>query len=109
MHFILNRRPCEVHNHRTLGQILESLLFRRVVTRGHFYCGECADISLQKLLTETAAVPLSCRSFDDLESQPRGFPLKRVDLTVAVLSLVEVRASVDKLHSVAQHAIHESG
>ena len=64
---------------------------------------------LQKLLTETAAVPLSCRSFDDLESQPRGFPLKRVDLTVAVLSLVEVRASVDKLHSVAQHAMHESG
>src|SRR2546422_8206937 len=78
-------------------------------TRGHFYCGECGDISPQKLMTETAALPLSCRSFDDLESQSRGFPLKRVDLTVAVLSLVEVRASVDKLHSVAQHAIHESG
>jgi len=46
MHLILNRRACEVHDHRTLGQILEPLLFLRLVTRGHFYCGECTDISI---------------------------------------------------------------
>jgi len=46
MHFILNRRPCEVHNHRTLGQILEPLLFLRLVTRGHFYCDNLTAFDL---------------------------------------------------------------
>src|SRR5258708_16121914 len=53
--------------------------------------------------------PLSCRSFDDLESHFRGFPLKVVDLQLAVLSLVELRSFVHELHAVPQHTVDQTG
>ena len=60
-------------------------------------------LSLRKLSV------LSCRSFDDLESQVGGFPFEMVDLLLAVLDLVELRSPVDELHPVAEHAVDQAG
>src|ERR1019366_3472974 len=49
--------------------------------------------------------PLTCRSFDDLESHFRGSPFEIADLELAVLSFVEVRSFVHELHAVAQHTV----
>src|ERR1039458_1374654 len=46
---------------------------------------------------------------DNLKSQLGCFAPQGVDLTLAVARLVKHRASVDELHPVAEHSIHESG
>ena len=48
-------------------------------------------------------------SFDDLQSELGSFPLQRVNLQLPVLGLIEFHSLVDVLHSVAQHAIYQSG
>src|ERR1700739_489783 len=48
------------------------------------------------------------RSFDDLESEIGGFALEIVNLQFAMLSVVKIGASIDELHSVAQHSIDKS-
>src|ERR1019366_10743750 len=67
-----------------------------------FRCGASKQ-TLQKL------PPLSCRSFDDLESHFRGSPFEIVDLQLAVLSLVELHSFVHELHAVAQHTVDQTG
>ena len=64
-----------------------------------------SKFALQKLRLR----PLGCRSFDDFESQLGGFPLEITDLLLAMLRLVELRSAVHELHSVAQHAVDQSG
>jgi hypothetical protein len=44
-----------------------------------------------------------------LKAQLGCFPLEGVDLALAVARVVKHRASVHKLHPVAEHSIHESG
>src|SRR5262249_43545902 len=60
-------------------------------------------VSLQKLVNSSRG------SFDDLQSELGSFALQRVNLQLPVLGLIEFHSLVDVLHSVAQHAIYQSG
>src|SRR4030081_121380 len=90
---------CDITNRRPGGRLwcwLRQRLLGKDQTRAAYF-------SLQKL------PPLSCGSFDDLESQLGRSPLERVDLPLAVLNLVELRSSVHEVHAEAQHAVQQAG
>src|ERR1700674_1664381 len=52
---------------------------------------------------------LSCSGLDNLKSQLCSFPFEMVDLSLAVLGLVELGSLVHVLHAVAQHTVDQSG
>jgi len=51
-----------------------------------------------------------CRwGINDFQSKVGGFPLEGVDLPSAVLRFVELCASIDEPHPIAQHSVKQAG